>query len=121
MLYRELIRKVQEYSGFSDAESQDAMHLLVEILAVQLPEHLRQQLASELPTELEDVVLHAETEEEQSSEDILEYNMELLGIDKRHAVKQIKTAWAALEDSLSEDEIEDIKAELPADTTALLA
>jgi len=121
MLYRELIRKVQEYSGFSDAESQDALHLLVEILAVQLPEQLRQRLASELPEELEEVVLYSASDDEHSSEEILAQSMDLQGIDKRHAVKQIKTAWAALEDTLSEDEIEDIKAELPSDTTALLA
>src|ERR1700749_3721593 len=107
MMYRELIRKVQEYSGFSDTESQDALHLLVEILAVQLPEQLRQQLASELPTELEELVLRADADEAQSSEEILAYNMEIQGIDERHAVKQIKTAWAALEDALSDDEIAD--------------
>ncbi len=121
MLYRELVRKVQEYSGFSDAESQEALHLLVEILAVQLPERLRQRLASELPEELEEVVLYAASDDEQSSEEILEHRIDLQGIDKRYAVKQIKTAWAALEDTLTEDEIEDIKATLPADTTALLA
>jgi len=120
-MYRELVRRVQEYSGFSDAESQDALHLLVEILAVQMPERMRQRLASELPEELEELVLYSSTSEEQSSQDILEQSMDLQGIDERHAVKQIKTAWAALEDTLNEEEIEDIKAQLPSETAALLA
>jgi uncharacterized protein (DUF2267 family) len=121
MKYRELIKKVQEYSGFSDAESQDALQLLIEILAVQLPERIRREFASQLPEELEDVALSTWATEEHSSQEILEQSMDLQGIDERHAVKQIKTAWAALEDSLSDHEIEDIKSQLPSDTASLLA
>jgi uncharacterized protein (DUF2267 family) len=95
--------------------------MLVEILAVQLPETLRQKLAHELPEELEGLVLYAAPDDDHDAHDILEQSLDLQGIDERHAVKQIKTAWAALEDTLSEDEIEDIKAELPSDTAALLA
>lgn len=66
MGYRELIKKVQEYSGLSDKESREALEHTVESLAGQLTEGERQDFASQLPTELQDVALSAETQDKQT-------------------------------------------------------
>jgi uncharacterized protein (DUF2267 family) len=49
MKYRELIKKVQNYSGFSDTESKEALEMMVESLAVHLNEGERKDFASQLP------------------------------------------------------------------------
>src|SRR5438105_4107724 len=120
MKYRELIKKVQHYSGFSDSESQDALQLLVESLAVHLTEGERKDFAAQLPQELQDIALSVYATENNSKEDILQQFMDLEDIDESRAKKQIKAAWRALKDAISGGEIEHIKAQLPNTTTALL-
>lgn len=120
MKYREIIKKVQDYSGFSDSESQDALQMMVESLAVHLTEGERKDFASQLPSELQDIALSVLPTEESVNQDILDQFMEIQEIDENRAKKQIKAAWQALKDAISGGEIEDIKAQLPNQTVALL-
>jgi uncharacterized protein (DUF2267 family) len=64
MSYKDLIKKVQEYSGFSDSESKDALQLMVESLSVHLTEHERREFAGQLPDELRDIALSVWATEE---------------------------------------------------------
>lgn len=120
MGYRELIKKVQIYSGFSDAESKEALQLMVESLAVRLNEGERKDFASQLPRELQDIALSVRSTEENSKRDMLRQFMELQGIKKNHAKKQIKAAWHAIKDAISRGEIEHVKAQLPRNAVMLL-
>lgn len=120
MGFREMIKKVQAYSGFSDAESKDALELMVESLAVHLTEGERKDFASQLPQELKDMALSVQATEANSKEDIIRQFMELEDIDEGRAKKQILSTWRALKDALSEGEINHIRAQLPNTTVAFL-
>ncbi|MBX4191083.1 DUF2267 domain-containing protein [Candidatus Saccharibacteria bacterium] len=120
MGYRQLIKKVQLYSGFSDAESKDALDHMVETLAVHLTEGERKDFASQLPTELQDIALSVEATEQNSKEDILHEFMDSERIDEGRAKKQIYSAWRALKDAITPGEINHIRAQLPNQTVAFL-
>lgn len=55
--YRELIKKAQDYSGFSDSESKDALDCTVKTLAALLTDDERKDFASQLPQELQDTAM----------------------------------------------------------------
>jgi uncharacterized protein (DUF2267 family) len=120
MKYRELIKKVQSYSGFSDAESKDALEMMVESIAVHLTEGGRKNFASQLPQRLKDMALSVYATADNSREDLIKQFMQNEHIDESRAKKQIHAAWDALKDALSMGEIEHIKAQLPKNTVAFL-
>lgn len=120
MGFRELIKKVQVYSGFSDAESKDALEATVESLAVHLGEGERKDFASQLPEELQDIALAVMPTDRTASQDILEQLMENEHIDEGHAKKQLMSAWKALKEALSPGQIEHLRAQLPNKTVAML-
>lgn len=120
MGYRELIKKVQSYSGFSDIESKDALDCLVESLAVHLNEGERKDFASQLPQELQNMALAVLPTEQTARQDILEQFMENQHVDQPRAKKQLLAAWQALKDAISGGEIEHIRAQLPNATVAML-
>jgi uncharacterized protein (DUF2267 family) len=120
MKYREMIKMVQINSGFSDAESEEALEMMVESLAVHLTEGERKDFASQLPQKLKDMALSVYPSEENAREDIVEQFMEYEHIDEGRAKKQIHATWEALKDSLTKGEIEHIRAQLPNRTVAFL-
>lgn len=120
MKYRELIRQVASYSGFSDAESQDALDCMVESLAIHLTEGERKDFASQLPQELQDRALAVLPTRETSRQDMLEQFMEAQKIEEPRARKQMHAAWEALKDAITAGEINHIRAQLPRKTVAML-
>lgn len=120
MGFRELIKKMQAYSGFSDTESKEALEVTVESLAVHLTEGERKDFASQLPQELHDIALSVYATEENSKEDILHQIMMVEGIDEPRAKKQLLCAWKVLKEALSPGQINHIRAQLPTSTVALL-
>ena len=113
MGYRELIKKVQLESGFSDAESKDALDMTVEAIAGRLTEEECEDFASQLPTELQDIALHAERYDYNDEESLIRAFMDKEKIEEGHAKKQILSAWAAIKSLVSAGEIKDIKSQLP--------
>ena len=120
MKYRELIKEVQDYSGFSDQESEDALQLMTELVSTHLTEGERQDFASQLPTELQDIALSVRVTKHNSEQNVIEQVMELQDIDEPHAKKQVKAVWRALKDAISPGEINDIKSQLPNDLVQML-
>lgn len=120
MKYRELIKTVQHYSGFSDAESKDALDGIVATLAVHLTEGQRANFASQLPTELKDLALSVYATEQNSTQDLFEQFMEVQEVDAPRAKKQLLSAWSALKGTLSSGLIDHICAQLPTRTVKLL-
>lgn len=113
MVYADLIKKVQIYSGFSDRESKDALDCLVETLAVRLDEPERKDFATQLPEELKDMALAVYPSEENSAPDILVQFMQFQNVSSLRARKQILSAWQALKDSVARSEIDRLRSELP--------
>lgn len=120
MDYRSLVKQVQLDSGFSDAESQDAIELLVESLAERMDDVEREDFASQLPPELQDIALAVEFPAEEIGRDIIEEFMDKEAIDEAHAKLQVKTAWNALKSIISEGEIEDIQVQMDTQAANLL-
>jgi uncharacterized protein (DUF2267 family) len=120
MGFREMIKKVQLYSGFSDQESKDALEMMVESLSVHLNEGERKDFASQLPRELQDIALSVMPTQETARQDIIEQFMEQEHIEEDRAKKQALSAWKALADAISPGEIEHIKAQLPNRTVSML-
>lgn len=120
MGFREMIKKVQLYSGFSDAESKDALELMVESLAVHLNEGGRKNFASQLPGELQDIALSVLPTDQNSRQDIIQQFMAIEDIEEKRAKKQILSAWKALKDAITPGEVAHIRAQLPNTTVAFL-
>lgn len=120
MTYRELIKRVQHYSGFSDSESESALRLFVRKLASRLTMDERKDFASQLPIDLQDLAVTDETSNVRTTDDFIQQFCEEENIDEKRAKKQIMAAWQAIKDTVTKGEIEDIKAQLPNDLAAQL-
>jgi uncharacterized protein (DUF2267 family) len=104
---------VQDYSGFSDSESKDALEMMVESLAVHLDEGERKDFASQLPQELQDLALSVYATRENSRQDLVRQFMAVEHIDESRAKKHVFAAWQALKGAITPSEIESIRAQLP--------
>jgi|SRR5690554_3883542 uncharacterized protein (DUF2267 family) len=112
MGFRELVKKVQDYSGFTISESKDALEHMVESLAVHLAERERKDFASQLPQRLKDIALTVYATEQNSRQDIIEQFMENQRINRQRAKRQIQAAWQALKSGLSAGQINHVRAQL---------
>lgn len=113
MTYRELIKRMQHYSGFSDSESQDALVLFVENLASRLTIGERKDFASQLPIELQDVALTNRMTRVKTAQGFIDEFRDQEDIDEKRAKKQIFSAWKTIKDEISPGEVKDIQAQLP--------
>jgi uncharacterized protein (DUF2267 family) len=120
MTFREMIKKMQLYSGFSDKESEESLELMVESLSVHLTEGERKDFASQLPKELQAIALSVWPTKEIARQDMLRQFMRIQQIDEKRAKKQILCAWKTLRDAITPGEIQDIRAQLPNATVAFL-
>jgi uncharacterized protein (DUF2267 family) len=120
MKFREMVKKVQLDSGFSDSESQDALELMVESLAERLTEDERKDFAAQLPHELKEIALAAQPIPREDKKHIIEEFMGRENIGESRAKKQILCAWKAIKEAISDGEIRDMKAQLPDSMTAFL-
>lgn len=115
MTYKELIRRVQDYSGFSDRESEDSLRLIVETLSSRLEEDGRENFASQLPQELESVALGPQETDTFTSSDMYEELSQLENIDRSHVKRQLMAVWEALKDALSAGQLNELRSQLPKD------
>lgn len=120
MEYHDMIKRVQDYSGFSDDESETALRLFIEKLSARLTEEEREDFASQLPTDLQEIALAVDTAEDLSASDFINQFCETEDIEENRAIRQIKAVWQALKDALSPGEVQDIQAQLPMDLKAVL-
>ena len=120
MTYREMIKRVQHYSGFSDNESETALLLFIKNLAARLTPNERKDFANQLPIDLQEVAMTDEVSRVRTANDfIMQFCIEE-DIDEKRAKKQVMSAWKAVKDTVSKGEIDDIKAQLPQDLAAQL-
>lgn len=120
MQYRQLVKRVQDYSGFSDSESETALRLFVRKLAARLTEGERKDFASQLPSDLQDMALTTETSDVKTREDFIRQFCEEENIEEGRAKKQVMAAWQAIKDALTPGQIKHIKTQLPDDLAEAL-
>jgi uncharacterized protein (DUF2267 family) len=120
MKFHDMIQTVQSASDFSDTESKDALEMMVESLAVHLPERERREFAEQLPEELRDIALSVMATEENSRMDILKQFMLIEHISRARAKRQITCAWRALKRAVDITKLERIKVHIPRTSLALL-
>ena len=120
MKLQELIRSMRLAAGFSATESQDALELMVESIAERLPADERQDFASQLPLELQDVALDAVPIGDIHDLAIIEEFMEKELVDESRAKRQVLSAWEALKSTISDGALEHIRAQLTTEANALL-
>jgi uncharacterized protein (DUF2267 family) len=113
MQYRQLVKRVQDYSGFSDSESETALRLFVRKLAARLTQDERKDFASQLPSDLQDMALTTETSDVKTQEDFIRQFCEEENIEEGRAKKQVMAAWKAIKDALTPGQIKHIKTQLP--------
>lgn len=119
MKYRELIRRIKESANAEEDESQDALELVVENVAVHLTDSTRREFAAALPEELKNAAMMVPTINH-IDEDIIEQLMDLEDVEEHQAKKHIRAAWQALKDMFDSTEVDDITAELPRKVVAAL-
>lgn len=109
MGYKELVRTVQRYSGFSQTEAKDALEMLVESISVHLDESERLKFARKLPERLQDISLSVLATAQNSSEDILSQFMAIQKVSRQRAAKQIKSAWHALKENMGAKQVRQLQ------------
>lgn len=121
MKYREIVKNVSNYSGFSEDEAERALDLIAGILASHLNAAERRELASQLPAELQYIVLEPKDKTKFSLKTMYERLATLQNISAGHAKKQVVAVWLALKDAISPSEVADIRACFPRDVATELA
>lgn len=121
MGYRELIKKIQHDSGFSDQESEVALDTMVETLAERLTDDELEKFASQLPTELQEIAMVTMmVDRDERHMGIVEEFMVREQISEDHAKKQVLSAWGALKSFISEGQINHLKAQLSPHAAGIL-
>lgn len=85
MQYRELVKTVQDYSGFSDSEADEALRVFIETLSARLEGGEREDFASQLPSELKDLALSVTETINFNRNDLYQTVSELQEIEEPHA------------------------------------
>jgi len=119
MMYHELIRRIKEAAGAQEDESQDALELVVENVAVHLSDPTRRDFAAGLPHELQSAAMMVPTANH-IDEDIIEQLMDIENVDESSAKQQIRAAWHAIRDMFDGQEVKDITNQLPKSVIASL-
>jgi uncharacterized protein (DUF2267 family) len=119
MKYHDLVRRIKETADAADDTSQDALELVVEKVAMNLPDSTRREFAAALPDELQHAAQMVPTASH-LDEDIIGQLMDLEDVEESQAKRYIKAAWQAIKDMFDSNEVEDITAELPHSMVAVL-
>ncbi len=119
MKYHDLIRRVKESAGAETDESQEALELVVENVAVHLTDPTRKEFAAALPSELQHAAQMVPTAS-YVDDDIVSQLMDIEDVEEQEAKSYIRAAWQAVKDMFGDSEVDDIKAELPRNMVAVL-
>ncbi len=113
MQYNDLINKVQQYSGFDSAASEDSLQLIVETLSARLNVPERQDFANQLPVELREMALAPLGTEKFTQDEMVDELWNIEDASMAHTKKQLLAVWQALKEAISSPELICIKNHLP--------
>ncbi|MBN2014800.1 MAG: DUF2267 domain-containing protein [Candidatus Altiarchaeota archaeon] len=118
---REFAGRVQDYSGLDSlAKTEKLIALVFHLLSARLTIKEGGDLASQLPKELKMLWERVRVKDvdvvKLSREEFIDKVMQELGFDDREkAKKAVKAVFYAIKSQVSEGEIKDVEAQLPAD------
>jgi uncharacterized protein (DUF2267 family) len=121
MNYRDMVTKVQEYSGLSQTVSEKGLRTFIKTLSSRLTPHERTDFVSELPRELQSEAASVSPESNFSMADIVETMADEQQLDQGRAKRLVAASWKTLKDALTTGEIDTLRSELPQDVIAELA
>ncbi len=118
MQYKEIVKKVQDYSGCSEDEAKAVIRTVVESIASKLDDAERKDFGSYLPKQLKAFALAVSRENEIAEPDDIykEYALDRR-IDEQTAKKQIMAVWNVLEEMLGDGQLAHIRGDLPKNLT----
>ncbi len=119
MKYHALIKKIQHMSQAHNDESQDALELVVENIAIHLSDRTRRGFAAKLPEELQTAAMMVPTAGV-IDDDIIEQYMDLEDVDEHSARHHLRAAWQAVCELFDRESVQDITEELPRTMVAVL-
>jgi uncharacterized protein (DUF2267 family) len=119
MKYHTLIQKIKRISQARDDQSQDALEIVVENVAVHLSDHTRRGFAAKLPEELQTAAMMVPTAS-QVDDDIIEQYIDLEDVDEHRARDYLCAAWQTVIELFDRESVDDITAELPRTMVAVL-
>jgi len=117
--YNSLIQKIKYLSQAHEDESQDALEVVVENIAVHLDDVSRRDFASKLPEELQTAAMMVPTASS-IDDDMIERFLEIDDIDELTAKQYIQAAWEAITELFDTDILRDIIRQLPRKMVAVL-
>lgn len=120
MNVKSMIEHIKQQAGMTESEARDALEMMVESLAVHLPERERAEFASGLPEQLQDIALSVMATEENSRMDMVRQFMQMEHISRARARRQIVAAWHALKRAVDITKLERVKLFLPRQSVAYL-
>lgn len=112
MKYHTLVQKIKHMAQGHEDESQDALEVVVENIAVHLSDITRRGFAARLPEELQTAAMMVPTASSMD-DDIIEQYMELDDVDEYKAKAYLRAAWEAICELFDGDSVKDITEELP--------
>lgn len=119
MKYHALVQKTKHLSHALEDESQDALEVVVENIAVHLSDYTRRDFAARLPEELRTAAMMVPTASA-LDDDLIEQFMDLSDVDESRARRYIRAAWEAICELFDGDSVRDITAELPPNVVTAL-
>ena len=119
MKYHTLVQKIKHMAHAREDESQDALEVVVENIAVHLSDATRRGFAAKLPDELQTAAMMVPTASS-LDDTIIEQYMELNDIDEHRAKAYLRAAWEAITELFDGDSVRDITSELPSGMVAEL-
>lgn len=119
MKYHALVQKIKHLAQAREDESQDALEMVVENIAVHLSDGTRRDFAAKLPEELQTAAQMVPTA---SADDynIIEQYMDLEDVDEHRAREYLRAAWETITELFDGDSVKDITAELPRGMVSVL-
>lgn len=112
MKYHTLVKKIRHMAQAREDESQDALEVVVENIAVHLSDNTRRGFAAKLPEELKTAAMMVPTASS-LDDDIIEQFMDLNDVDEHRAKAYLRAAWEAICELFDGDSVRDITSELP--------
>lgn len=113
MKYHDLLTHVSATTGTDDVRTERITRAFLDLLAHRLPNDEAEDLAAQLPEELKDALHPTPGVEDLSREEFLTRFAHLADLSHEQAGSTAKAIWRALEQSVTEGELDDVKATLP--------
>jgi uncharacterized protein (DUF2267 family) len=114
MTFEAMLGRVAIAAGLEKSEAERATRAFLETLSLRLGKDEARELASQLPVELQDTLPPTRPDVEKISPDeFLSRLSDQAGLEPARAEQVAHAVWSTLQDSVSGDELEDVKSQLP--------